>query len=278
LQAAKVAPDRYIVEALSEPSLAQLSTSGWALIDRCALVVADLDGCLTADNVPLDGSAEFVRRVGDRLVVVSNNSTHVSEEMAAHLSRSGLPLRAEQLLMAGEVAVRLIARDRPGARIMIVGTEAIAAAARRAGLAPVNSCPDVVLLTRATSSTLAHLQSAVDALHRGADLVIANPDLTHPGHDGTPRIETGALLALLKAVLPRIAPRIVGKPELSMFEAALATSSSPPDRAVMIGDNLLTDIAGGRRAGMHVIHLNSPLGVLMPTGAVDDAARHFGNV
>lgn len=242
-------------QTLTEPGLNRLSREAWALIDAADMIVADLDGCLAVDQLPLPGAADFVRRTGARLVVASNNSTHSARQLAERLRCNGLPLAGARLVLAGELAVQLVARQRPGARVMLLGTEAIREAAQRAGLQLVEEAPQVVLLTRALDLGWRQLEAAVAALHAGAALVVANPDLSHPGAAGVPRIETGALLALLRSVLPRLQAVVVGKPEQPMFRAALALGGVEPGRAVMIGDNAATDIAGAQAIGMHAIHL-----------------------
>ncbi|UCE32166.1 MAG: HAD hydrolase-like protein [Burkholderiales bacterium] len=242
---------------LVEASVAELSARAWRLIDGAQAVMADLDGCLAADNQPLPGAAEFVARVGARLVVASNNSTHTATELAALLASRGLSIAPRQFVLAGELAVGEVARQWPEARLMLLGSPAMRDAARAAGLRLVSGEPDVVLVARALQATVADLQDAVAALHHGARLVVANPDLSHPGENGLPRIETGALLTLLRAVLPGLPAQVVGKPEPTMFRAALAMTGADAGRAVMLGDNPTTDVAGARRIGMQTIRLRA---------------------
>jgi HAD superfamily hydrolase (TIGR01450 family) len=246
-----------MTQFLVETSIAALSEQAWRLVDASDAVVADLDGCLVADNQPLPGVTEFVARLRQRLVIASNNSTHSATQLARLLARNGLEVSPSRLVLAGEVAVRTVADRWPGARLMLLGTEAIADVARQSGLLVVDQQPEVVLLTRALSAGTTQLEAAIGALHAGAVLVVANPDLSHPGPRGVPRVETGALWALLRSVLPGIDGMVVGKPEQALFQAALAIDSTDPGRAVMIGDNASTDIEGARRIGMNAIHLRS---------------------
>lgn len=242
---------------LLEASVSALSEQAWRLIDEAELVVADLDGCLASDNIPLPGVAEFVARTRERLVVASNNSTHSAADLAQLLARNGLQVAAGRIVLAGEVAVQAVAARWPGARLMLLGTEALRATAHRAGLRLVDDRPEVVLLTRAIPRGTSQLEAAVAALHDGCPLVVANPDLSHPGENGVPRVETGAVLALLRAVLPQLHALVIGKPEQPLFQAALDMVGVKPERAVMIGDNPVTDIAGALRMGMRAIHLGA---------------------
>ena len=244
-------------KTLSESSLAELSGEAWQLIERADLVVADLDGCLAADNVPVPGAMHFAKTVIDKLVVASNNSTHSAAQLSILLQRNGLPIPAGRLVLAGELAVRIVAEQYPGARVMLLATDAIRETAARAGLQLVERNAEVVLLARALDTRFGQWESAVAALHAGAALVVTNPDLSHPGLGGEPRIETGALFAMLRAVLPALEALVVGKPEPAMFQAALALGGACAERSLMIGDNPATDIEGARRLGMQTIHLGA---------------------
>jgi len=48
----------------------------------------------------------------------------------------------------------------------------------------------------------------------------------------------------------------IGKPDASIFEFALSKTDSTKAEAVMVGDNLLTDILGAKRAGIKSVWLN----------------------
>jgi 4-nitrophenyl phosphatase len=50
-----------------------------------------------------------------------------------------------------------------------------------------------------------------------------------------------------------VAPTIVGKPERTVFELALATLGSSKENTAIVGDRLDTDILGGHNAGLTTI-------------------------
>ncbi|MFB6467064.1 HAD family hydrolase [Cytobacillus sp. Hz8] len=47
-----------------------------------------------------------------------------------------------------------------------------------------------------------------------------------------------------------------GKPDPALFEYALSQLSLQPDEAIMVGDNLMTDILGANRAGIKTVWIN----------------------
>jgi ribonucleotide monophosphatase NagD (HAD superfamily) len=61
------------------------------------------------------------------------------------------------------------------------------------------------------------------------------------------------MTAAVEAVTGRRVEAIVGKPSPIILEVALAALGVPPAEAVMVGDRIETDIAMGRRAGLHTI-------------------------
>jgi ribonucleotide monophosphatase NagD (HAD superfamily) len=79
--------------------------------------------------------------------------------------------------------------------------------------------------------------------------------------------ETGALLAAVRAVAPRaLEPLIVGKPQPLLFRAAMARAGlEEPARAVMIGDNPATDVAGAAALGMRSVLVGPAPGAAAPS-------------
>jgi ribonucleotide monophosphatase NagD (HAD superfamily) len=102
------------------------------------------------------------------------------------------------------------------------------------------------------------LSAAVRALDAGRalHLVLPNPDLVYPKPDGELGLTSGAIALVIEAVLARRFPSRhaafdrLGKPAPALFERAARTTGVAADRLVMIGDQLETDVAGARAAGI----------------------------
>ncbi len=162
----------------------------------------------------------------------------------------------DRILLAGATAIDVVARETPGARVMVLASSAIRTYARQLGLELTETNSDIVVLGRDRKFSYARLTAAANAVRNGAQLIVANPDLTHPGPNETVVPETGALLSALLACTGNVAHRIIGKPELPMFRKALQLLGARSDDAVMIGDNPDTDGRGAQAAGMTFIHVN----------------------
>ncbi len=59
---------------------------------------ADLDGCLTSEGRPVPDACGFGEACGDRLCVLSNNSSHIAEALSAELAAMGLRVAGDQTL------------------------------------------------------------------------------------------------------------------------------------------------------------------------------------
>lgn len=220
------------------------------LIDQSAAVLVDLDGCLLSGDGLAPGARELADRAGERLVIVSNNSTATAAEMSAVLAGLGIAVPATRVVLAGALAVETIAADWPGGRLLALAGPSITAYAEDQGLRLVEDEAEVVLLGRDLDFSYPRLARAARALSAGAALVASNPDTAHPDADGAPVPETGALLAALTAIVPGAAPRVIGKPQPAMFMAALSRMGARPWEAVMIGDNPRTDRVGAALLGI----------------------------
>ena len=105
---------------------------------------------------------------------------------------------------------------------------------------------------RDTRFSYSRLERAANALKKGARLIVANPDLTHPGAEGRIKPETGALLSALGACvnLDAVEMEIVGKPKPGLYLKACRALDLSPTDVVMMGDNPATDLAGAEALGM----------------------------
>src|SRR5690606_25689014 len=140
-------------------------------------------------------------------------------------------------------------------RVKAAGSEWLGQSLRDAGhsLLPLGDeeAAQVVVVGRDTAFTYKKLQDVVDDLERGAVLIGASADLSHPGAGGQRIPEAGALVAAVEAAAGKPGSALfVGKPEPHLFRFALRSYGCTPERCLMVGDNLHTDILGANRSGM----------------------------
>lgn len=222
-----------------------------AMLARAQGILIDWDGCLVLGNRFRPSALQFLTCWHDSIVIVSNNSTHLPCHIAQMLRLAGVHFPENRILLAGYETILHAARGRP-CRAMILGDQRLRAVARDIGLTLVRDDPEMIILLRDTRFTYRRLERAANALMRGARLLVANADFSHPGPGGRVVPETGALLAAITATTRGLAAghELMGKPGPMLFRRACAILNIDPGQAVMIGDNPDTDIAGAAGVGM----------------------------
>jgi glycerol 3-phosphatase-2 len=236
------------------------------LLERHDLLLADLDGTLYRGREAVPGAVEAVRRAGERgvrTVYVTNNASRSPAEVASHLAELGFPAGPDDVATSSQAAAAVLADQLPaGAKVLVVGTAALAAEVAHVGLTPVDAADGAVAVVQGLDPELryATLAEACIALRAGAAWVACNVDPTLPSERG-PLPGNGALVAVLRTANRR-EPQIAGKPAPGLMDTAVRRiGASAP---LVIGDRLDTDIQGGRAAGMATL--------LVLTG-VSDAAE-----
>ena len=223
-----------------------------------AAVLADLDGCLISGGQPLPFVADLFARCGERLWIVSNNSTDTAQGLALRLSSLGLPVTAARCLLAGEETLRRLALEKPGARVALFASAPLQRLAITLGLILDMDRPDVVVLARDANFGFDALTRLMAFAHRGLDVWLTNPDPSHPAPDGTPVPETGAIWAAVAAAVPGARVRCLGKPAPDLPVQALLRADVAPADAIFIGDTPETDGASAQAAGVAFVLLHRP--------------------
>ncbi|HEU4672977.1 MAG TPA: HAD-IIA family hydrolase [Candidatus Limnocylindrales bacterium] len=238
------------------------------------LLLVDLDGVLYRGSHPVEGMAEvFARRVatGDRVVYVTNNSMHYRADYVARLRALGAPVEPDLVVTSARATALHIAHDRGDAtarirRVLVVGASGLERELRDVGLDVVGAAhaatrmaqegidgvaaagsPDAVVCGLDPQLTYLRLAAAADCIRAGARFIATNRDPVFPTERGL-RPGAGSVVAALEATTGTTALSI-GKPEPWLFELAAEAGGGTAAEAVVVGDNLATDIRGARAVG-----------------------------
>lgn len=236
----------------------------------------DLDGTLIRNGKALPGAARLLQNLGDRFMVVSNNSTDLAPALSRVLRHLDLSVDSGQLLLAGEQTVRRLARDNPGRRVLVAGSQQLRNLAGKLGLVMCDREPETIILARDLNFSYKRLWQISNLLRAGAELVVTNPDQNHPGPGSEGVVpETGSLMRAVVACSGVVPTLIFGKPEPPLFAAGADSLGLAAEQITMIGDNPDTDVLGARRYGCrHLLlgntpecHAETPEGLLCYRGA-----------
>lgn len=214
----------------------------------CLLI--DLDGTVFCGRQPTGGAVQSLSQVRSRKLFVTNNASRSADEVAAHLCELGFTATGEDVVTSAQSAAHLLAGQlAPGARVLIVGTEALANEVAAVGLRPVRRFedrPDAVVQGLSMTTGWSDLAEAALAIRAGALWVAANVDPTLPTERGL-LPGNGSMVAALRTATG-MDPRVAGKPAPALMTEAVARGDFRA--ALVVGDRLDTDIEGANAAGL----------------------------
>lgn len=216
-------------------------------------VIMDMDGVLWRGSEPLPGLPaffDFLHRRGLPFVLATNNSRRAQDDYISKLAGMGVHgIQRQQILTSGTATVSYMCQHYPpGTTVYLIGGPGLRELLLQAGYALVEKDAQVVVVGIDFELTYEKLRRATLLIRAGADFIGTNPDTSFPTPEGLVP-GAGSILALLETAAER-PPLVIGKPAPAMFEAAQRLLGTRPQRTLMIGDRLQTDILGGREAGL----------------------------
>ncbi|WP_324607175.1 HAD hydrolase-like protein [Mycolicibacter arupensis] len=210
----------------------------------------DLDGTVFRGGEPTAGAVETLAEMGSRALYITNNSSRGADEVAAHLNQLGFTATAQDVATSGQIAAGLLAGQLPaGARVLVLGSDSLAAEISAVGLTAVRLAADepaAVIQGLSTELGWADLAEAALAIRAGAVWMTTNVDKTLPSERGL-LPGNGSMVAALRAATDA-EPQVAGKPGPALLTAALARGEFYAP--LVVGDRLDTDIAAANAAAL----------------------------
>ncbi len=226
----------------------------------------DMDGVLYRGRRPLSGARAILaalERAGVPYALVTNNSTRTPRQYVRHLASMGMRVAERRIVTSSSVAASYLRRRLPpGARVGVVGEAGLVRAVQRAGFVASWDRPAAVVVGQDRRVTHRKLSAATAALVGGALFVATNPDPLVPTERGVVP-GAGALVAALAYAVGR-RPVVLGKPKPALLREAMARTGTGPHETVMVGDQVITDVAAGRAAGTFTVHVQSGVSTVRP--------------
>jgi ribonucleotide monophosphatase NagD (HAD superfamily) len=252
---------------MAVPSPLPISMAG--LIEKHDGVLLDAYGVLVDARGALPHAPELIQEFGRRGIpyaVVTNDASRSVETYVARFAAMNMTIRGDRIITSGSLLPAWIReRDLQNARTVVLGTAdsedfvvegggVLVPLERGMEIDAVAICDDSgTKFLEGIELVLSAVIRAVEAGRRPA-LVVPNPDLVYPKGDGELGFTAGAMALLVEAALARRFPGAnlvfekLGKPMPTLFlEGARRIGAK---NAVMIGDQLETDIAGALGAGL----------------------------
>jgi ribonucleotide monophosphatase NagD (HAD superfamily) len=160
--------------------------------------------------------------------------------------QGGLEVADREVLTPICSAISYLAERHAGARVLLIGTAAVAERMAGAGIQLVeDGAADVVLVAHVDDMTLPQLEGAARAVLAGARLLTGNYAPAYASAGG-PIISRGAMVAAAIAKASGRRPTVVGKPSLAAMREATRRLGVPSREIVVTGDDIGMDIALGK--------------------------------
>ncbi|NNK49612.1 MAG: TIGR01458 family HAD-type hydrolase [Gemmatimonadetes bacterium] len=216
----------------------------------------DLDGTVYLGRDLIPGSSEAIERLraaGVPFLFTTNTSRMSRLDIVASLGSLGLRVDSSEVFSAPVAAARWL-RDEGVRRIHLLVADSTRA--DFAGFEITDDRPDAVLVgDLGAGFTFERLNSGFRSLRAGARLVAIHRNrfwLTEAG----PTLDAGPFVAALEYAIRKQAT-LVGKPSPAFFDAASSLLGIRREGLAVVGDDLETDVLGGRAAGLSTIQVRT---------------------
>lgn len=246
------------------------------LVDAYDAALFDLDGVIYLGPHAIEGVPEALsalRGLGSHVGFVTNNAARTPATVAQHLRELGIEADEADVVNSTQATLRMLADEVPaGARVLVVGTEALASQLAGAGFTPVHDLdeePQVVVQGYHPDVDWKLLELAAIAIQGGVPWYATNPDMTRPTERGI-LPGCGAQVAVVRACVG-VEPRIAGKPFRPLLDETVRRLRAA--HPVFVGDRLDTDILGANTVGMDSLFVFTGAHGKADLAAADEAHR-----
>ncbi|WP_333896692.1 TIGR01458 family HAD-type hydrolase [Mixta calida] len=231
-------------------------------------IIFDIDGTLTLHGEAIPGAVEAINRLkaaGFVLRFISNTTGKSAAQLAECLGRLGFNIERGEIETSVTACVYYLGAHCASAKGYLAVPENIRSLFSFVGIDAQH--PDFVVLGDLDEAfDYAILNKVFNFIRDGAQLIVfhRNPWYFRAGKTW---LDSGAFTLALEAATQHQAV-VTGKPSPVLFNSALASMGLDKSQALMVGDDVTTDIVGARAIGLPTLLVGS--GKFRP----DDLVRH----
>ncbi len=236
-------------------------------------VLFDIDGTLSLGRAPIPGAKELLEYLDEikfPYLYLTNDSCNSPSQKAAYMNNGGIPARPELFLSAGHALKQWAAENYHGGKYFLLGKMGDPSYITAAGI-PYTTAPDEsgdccgVICGEGIYNWQESIEAAFNLLlkHPEYPLIVANPDsywasLRFRGWGIGAGAVTRFICQVLKDAGKNVSPFYLGKPYAPIYKCVFPflkshfgqLDFSNPKRIIMLGDSLVSDIAGANANGL----------------------------
>lgn len=214
-------------------------------------LILDMDGVIWREDTPIGDLPAIFHRIqglGLQVMLATNNATRSIEMYVQRLAHFGVQVEPWQVINSAQATGQYLKERFPeGGNVFVVGEQGLLDELEAQGFYHGETQVLAVVVGMDRSITYDKLRSATLLIRNGAPFIATNGDRSFPTPQGLAP-GAGAILAALEAASDE-KPVVLGKPAPEMYRMALQRLQLEPVQALVVGDRLETDIAGGQTLG-----------------------------
>ncbi len=214
-------------------------------------IVCDIGGVLYEGNKPVKGAAEAIAELKKKYKIrfATNTTRRAPCTIISRLAKMGFMINENELFTALEAAKEIV-KSKGGTAYGLLTQDAADY------FAPYLSSKErvdfVVVGDAAENFNYARMNRAFRYLQEGAKLIAAAKNRYFKDSDGKLSLDAGPFVKALEFASLKEA-KIVGKPSREFYELVVNSMGIKPQEAVMVGDDIESDIEGAQKAGMKAV-------------------------
>ena len=212
----------------------------------------DLDGTLYFKGEPCPGATEtvnYLRQEGYQLRFLTNTTAKTPKMLHEQMQALGFDIYENEIFNA-TYACLLYLRTQPDVRCHFMVDDAVKAFFKEIPID--DNAPDFVVVGDYGEGFDFHaLNHAFRLLMDGSELIALQKGLYWFSSEGI-FLDCGAFVTLLETAAGKTA-KIMGKPSETFFEIALDSLQLSPSEAIVVGDDITSDILGAQTMEMRSI-------------------------
>lgn len=225
------------------------------------LAIFDLDGVIYRGNSLIPRSDEVIKELKEnsvKIVYNTNNSTATRQMYVDKLKNFGIKSEISDFYTSASITAGEISKIKQSATVFVIGEKGLREELKLRGHTIINEETEanrvdfviVGLDSKFNYEKLAFAQNCI--LKRNAQFYATNADSTLPASGGL-LPGAGVMVNAVQICTDQKPLQIFGKPNPLGIYAILKDTNTHPNKAVIFGDRLNTDILAGNRAKINTV-------------------------
>lgn len=225
------------------------------ILQNTDLFLLDLDGTIYLSGTPIGdmvNTLNSLRKMGKKLIFLTNNSSKTEVEYEKVLSQNGLWGEGDVVFSSLTSAIGYFKAFHADKKFHVLATSAVTKRITDQGIIIDEDNPDICLMCYDTTLDFMKMKKFNENLHKNTLYAITHGDLVCPTK-GISMPDVGSFIKMFQATSNRLPQVNLGKPEKIMADEIERLTGISKEKTCMVGDRLYTDIRFGNKNGIKTI-------------------------